>query len=122
MKLSSTKLNLKKLVGVGGIVIAIAVAATYSFWWPSVSKLVDQTLHQRRASIAGPDEHAGHDHGAATTDEHAGHDHAGHDEGTSLELNAQALKNLGLSSDFLKPITLSDYKRTITKLIIYSKF
>lgn len=114
MKLSSTKLNLKKLVGVGGIVIAIAVAATYSFWWPSVSKLVDQTLHQRRASNASPDEHAGPDHGAAATDEHAGHDHAGHDEGTSLELNAQALKNLGLSSDFLKPITLSDYKRTIT--------
>jgi cobalt-zinc-cadmium efflux system membrane fusion protein len=114
MKLSSTKLNLKKLVGVGGIVLAIAVAATFSFWWPSVSKLVDQTLHQRRASNASPDEHAGHDHGAAATDEHAGHDHAGHDEGTSLELNAQALKNLGLSSDFLKPITLSDYKRTIT--------
>lgn len=114
MKLSFAKLNLKTMLGAVGLVLTIAIAATYSFWWPTFSSLVDQTLKQRRASNASVDEHAGHDHGPGEHDEHAGHDHAGHDEGTSLELNAQALKNLGLSSDYLKPITLSDYKRTIT--------
>ncbi|MDX1925292.1 MAG: efflux RND transporter periplasmic adaptor subunit, partial [Pirellulaceae bacterium] len=66
-----------------------------------------------RASNAVVDEHAGHDHGPGEHDDHAGHDHAGHDEGTSLELNAQALKNLGLTPEYLTPIALSDYKRTI---------
>jgi multidrug efflux pump subunit AcrA (membrane-fusion protein) len=31
-----------------------------------------------------------------------------------LELNAQALKNLGLTQEYLQPIVLRDYKRTIT--------
>ncbi len=40
-----------------------------------------------------------------------GYDHEGHDEGTSLELNAQALKNLGLTQEYLQPIVPRDYKR-----------
>ncbi len=31
-----------------------------------------------------------------------------------MELNAQALKNLGLTQEYLQPIVLRDYKRTIT--------
>ena len=114
MKLSFVKLNLKTMLGAVGLVLTITIAANYSFWWPTFSSLVDRTLKQRRVSKASVDEHAGHDHGPGEHDEHAGQDHAGHDAGTSLELNAQALKNLGLSSDYLKPIALSDYKRTIT--------
>ncbi|MDX1924893.1 MAG: efflux RND transporter periplasmic adaptor subunit [Pirellulaceae bacterium] len=114
MRWNLSRLNLKRLVGIGGVAVAIAIAATYSFWWPSFSKLVDQTLQQRRTTNSTVDEHAGHDHGPGEHDEHAGDSHAGHDEGTSLELNAQALKNLGLTADYLKPIALSDYRRTIT--------
>ena len=109
-----SKINLRKLIGIGGIVTALAVAATCAYWWPTLSDLVDRTLKQQRASSANADAHAGHDHGAGAPDDRRGHDHAGHSESTSLELNAQALKNLGLSSEYLQPIALSDFKRTIT--------
>ena len=94
-----SKINLRKLIGIGGIVIALAVAATCAYWWPTFSDLVDRALKQQRASSTTEDAHAGHDHGAGAPDDHEKHDHAGHSESTSLELNAQALKNLGLSSE-----------------------
>jgi hypothetical protein len=108
------RLNTKKTLGMASVLVVIALGATYSLWWPTFSSFIDRTLQQRRAVNAPVDEHAGHDHGAEGHEDHAGHDHAAHDESTALELNAQALKNLGLSSDYLKPIELSDYKRTIT--------
>jgi len=108
------RLNTKKTLGMASVLVVIALGATYSLWWPTFSSFIDRTLQQRRAVNAPVDEHAGHDHGAEGHEDHAGHDHAAHDESTALELNAQSLKNLGLSSDYLKPIELSDYKRTIT--------
>lgn len=47
-------------------------------------------------------------------DEHHDHDHAGHDEASSLELSAQARKNIGLTADKLVPIKLQSFKRSIT--------
>lgn len=104
----------KKFLTACSLVVGVGVAASYTFWWPTLSAWIDTTLHQRRSANASVDEHAGHDHGEGAHDDHAGHDHAGHDEGTSLELNAQALKNLGLTPEYLQPIALRDYKRTIT--------
>ncbi len=108
------RLNTKKTLGNGQCFGGDRLGATYSLWWPTFSSFIDRTLQQRRAVNAPVEEHAGHDHGAEGHEDHAGHDHAAHDESTALELNAQSLKNLGLSSDYLKPIELSDYKRTIT--------
>ncbi len=49
------------------------------------------------------------------------HDHAGHDHGDAptsrgdvLELSDTAKKNLGLSDEFLKPIVLQSYQKTIS--------
>ena len=94
------RLNTKKTLGMASVLVVIALGATYSLWWPTFSSFIDRTLQQRRAVNAPVDEHAGHDHGAEGHEDHAGHDHAAHDESTALELNAQALKNLGLSSDY----------------------
>ncbi|MFO0944154.1 MAG: hypothetical protein U0930_25880 [Pirellulales bacterium] len=102
----------KKLLAGVGLIFAIERAS--SFWWPPFSTWIDSTLQQRKSANASADAHAGHDHSEGAHDDHAGHDHAGHDEGTSLELNAQALKNLGLTSEYLQPIALRDYKRTVT--------
>jgi membrane fusion protein, heavy metal efflux system len=106
--------NNKKLLVWCCLLLAIGAAASYAFWWPTLSVWIDNSLKQRRTANAATDAHAGHDHSAGEHDDHAGHDHAGHDEGTSLELNAQALKNLGLTPEYLQPIALRDYKRTIT--------
>ncbi|MBN8604924.1 MAG: efflux RND transporter periplasmic adaptor subunit [Planctomycetes bacterium] len=104
----------KKLLAGVGLIFAIGAGASYSFWWPPFSTWIDSALQQRKSANASADAHAGHDHSEGVHDDHAGHDHAGHDEGTSLELNAQALKNLGLTNEYLQPIALRDYNRTIT--------
>src|SRR3972149_4896375 len=58
-------------------------------------------------SSATDEQHATAEH---DQDEHA-HEHAGHEESTSIELSAQALKNIGF-----KPftITLGTYEKTIS--------
>ncbi len=89
----------------------LAVAITYPRWWPPVSDWIDAKVQQRKMAAKAADEHSGHDHGA---EGHGGHDHAGHSESQSLELTPQALKNLGLTDEFLKPIRLAEYKKTIT--------
>ncbi|TWU49418.1 hypothetical protein Poly59_40330 [Rubripirellula reticaptiva] len=94
-----------------GLVVLIAAFATSSAWWPPLSRLIDQTLASQRAS--SDDEHSGpHDDSPG---------HAAHNESTaignataSLQLTPQALKNLGLTQDFLRPIELSTYRRSIT--------
>ncbi len=80
-----------------------------------------------RSSIS--DEHAGHEHGdlsespflRGTLDDHAhddhdepAGDHSGHAIGNSLEVSEAALKNLGLTDDFLQPIELQDFTRTLS--------
>jgi membrane fusion protein, heavy metal efflux system len=123
----------------GGVFCVVAAAATSSLWWPTASRLINTAIDHRRVSASSEHAHAehahaehahaehahaehahaehahgGHDHDEGEHDAHEGHDHAGHSESTSLELNAQALKNLGLTGEYLQPIALKDFKRTIT--------
>ncbi len=101
-----------------GILLLCAVAGTYPKWWPQLNGWIDQTV----ASTQGPKSDAGHDEHGHDHDEHAEeghdhdaeHDHAGHSESTSLELTTQSLKNLGLTLEYLKPIALSNFYRTVT--------
>ncbi len=99
-----------------GVVLMIAIGAgtCYSFWWPQFSTWMDISFLQRKSPNAPADTHPGHDHSEGTHDELERHDHAAHDEKASLELSAQAMKNLGLTQEYLQPIALRDYKRTIT--------
>ena len=48
----------------------------------------------------------------ATGHDHAGHDHA-HVDTAFLELSAPALLNLGLTPEFLKPVALTNYRKTV---------
>ena len=102
---------------------AITAGVTYPTWWPHVSATVDAIVHAQKSSVA--DSHS--DHEDAHAHNHAGEDHASHDHGEpaehqSLELTAQALKNLGLTAEYLKPLKLSNYQRTISvPAIIASK-
>ncbi|MEX0727308.1 MAG: efflux RND transporter periplasmic adaptor subunit [Planctomycetaceae bacterium] len=89
-----------------GIALIAVAAVTYQSWWPRLSRWVDQTLAGRRTASDEEEHHedAGDDHGH-------GHDDAGD---STLELSAQARKNLGLTSEFLRPVELGTYRRTIT--------
>jgi len=90
-----------------GLLIIIATVATYAVWWPPISSWIDATLASNRGSVT--DEEAGHD-------DHAGHDHGAEAQPAmnSLELTPQPRMNLGLTAEFLKPVELSNYRRSIT--------
>ena len=73
--------------------------------WPQIANFVGlpggRTTADDRAG--SPDEHA-----------HDDHNHAAPDDSNSLELSAAAKKNLGLTAEFLRPIELAAYRRTVS--------
>ena len=106
MKLISAVWNSESLRVIAFLVVLGAAAATQRSWWPRVNALVDRLV----ARPASAETHTGHDHAA-----HAGHeDHAAHAPTESLDLSAQAMLNLGLNSDTLRPIALSTFRKTIS--------
>lgn len=98
------------------LVLAL-VSVAYPWWWPAVSGWVDASLTARRGNALteeGHGDNAGHDDEGKG---HEGHDHAaepGHSEESSLDLTTQARANLGLTPQYLRPIELSTYRRTIS--------
>jgi cobalt-zinc-cadmium efflux system membrane fusion protein len=98
-----------------GQILLIAVVFMYPKWWPALNGWIDQTVAARKESIResiGANAHGKeeHDHAKAGNRD----DHAGHSENKSLELTPQSLKNLGLAAEYLRPIELSDFYRTVT--------
>ena len=81
--------------------------ATQRVWWPPVNALVNRVVARPTTGEAG-----------ATHEEHAAHaDHetqAAPSAGSSLDLSAQAMLNLGLTADYLRPIELSTFRKTIS--------
>lgn len=97
------------------LLVLVVAGISYPRWWPVVSKWVDSTLASRQGGEAnaedGSGDHAGHDH------EGEGDDHAhepGHSEETALELTPQARANLGLTPEYLRPVELTTYQRTLS--------
>ena len=98
---------------VASLIVVIVGGVTWQRWFPATRAWVDQTAvsfrngggeSQDGEADAEDDSHAGHDHGA----------HAGHDEATSLELSKQAIRNIGLSDETIRPIKLETFRRSIT--------
>jgi biotin carboxyl carrier protein len=88
------------------IVILVAGAGVWANWsWmgPKLNALIGQKVETPPAH----DEHDGHDHAD-------GHDHDHGSETASIVLTPQAQKNLGLTDEFLKPVEIKDFERTIS--------
>ena len=95
-----------------GAIAGIAVVSASWFWWPQLSGWVQQTVQSRRP-VSSLDEHD-HAHSEAPgAHDHAGHSHA-HEESNSLELSKQARSNLGLTAEFVRPVKLQNFQRSIT--------
>lgn len=84
---------------------------TIGRWGPFAQAWVQSTIasqKQKNSSEGGAEDEHGHaDHN------HAGHSHE-HDDASSLELSSQAMGNIGLTGEFLKPIQLETFRRSIT--------
>ncbi|WP_237607327.1 efflux RND transporter periplasmic adaptor subunit [Roseimaritima sediminicola] len=130
-----------KWIWIAGLVIVLVVAvASRGRWYPAATALVDRTVNAFRGVPSAPvdeddahdrHDHDGHDHDGHDHDDHDhdghdhdghdhdghdhdGHDHEGHNEETSLDLSAQAMRNIGLSKETIQPVRLSTFRRSIT--------
>lgn len=106
MNLRIPKLPTKLIAWTIGIAVVLTAFMLRGSWMPGLEAWVRKTIADRRQHVST----VGHDHAR----ESGGHDHAGHDEATSLELSEQALRNLGLTSEYIRPVELSTYRRSIT--------
>lgn len=106
MNLRIPKLPTKLITWTIGIAVLVAAFMLRGSWMPELETWVRKTIADRRQHVST----VGHDHAS----ESEGHDHAGHNEATSLELSEQALRNLGLTSEYIRPVELSTYRRSIT--------
>ena len=113
MKIRIPKVPMKWVWLVATLIVVIVGGLTWQRWLPATKAWVDQTAVSFRNG--GGESHEGET--AAEADPHAGHDHAahaGHDEATSLELSKQAIRNIGLSDETIRPIKLETFRRSIT--------
>ncbi len=99
------------LIGTAGV--------TYPTWWPRaqnwVTTVSNRLSGRNRAGKEGA-EHADHD-GHADHEGHADHNHGGPSSSEAIEtlkLSDQAKQTLGLTKEYIKPVTLSDYQKSIT--------
>ena len=86
------------------LVLAVGIGWGFREQWLPMTQQWIASQRTTSAESASPDE----------PDDHSGHDHAGHDDSTSLELSAQALRNIGLSSENVRPIKLESFNRTLS--------
>ena len=99
------------VIGLAALIV-IGFAAR-SMWWGPAQSWVRTTISGNR-KVSSLDSH---DHGSTDGGEdphaHEGHNHA-HDDGTSLVLSAQAQGNIGLGPEYLQPVRLETFRRSIT--------
>lgn len=91
----------------------LIVAVGFATWgtWPAATAWVDGTIAAFRSSAS--DTHGQH----LGEDSHSQHDHHAHRTShaeASLKLSDQALRNLGLSPDTIRPVRLETFRRSIT--------
>ncbi|MEZ6136657.1 MAG: efflux RND transporter periplasmic adaptor subunit [Pirellulaceae bacterium] len=98
-----------------GLLLVIVTVFSYPKWRPALNSWIDVTVAARKESMRTTGEGDAHSEGKhGHPHEEKGHDHAGHAQNSSLELTPQSLKNLGLTAEYLRPIELSNFYRTVT--------
>ncbi len=92
------------------LVTALGLGASFPVWWTRLSNTFDRTLKTPGITSSIGSTGDGHDHAIDA------HDQSTHErsETVSLELTPQARKNLGLDAEFLRPVELTTYRRSIT--------
>lgn len=104
-----SKLSLRTLLRGLGLLFVIASALAIVRWWPQVSGWAAGVAQSQRDPAAS----SGHDHGHGGG--HVPGSHASHaDAENSLPLSPQARRNLGLTDEYVRPVELQTYQRTIS--------
>lgn len=91
------------LRGTALIIMGVVAIVTAGWWMSGIQGWVKGTIEARKTR-GSFDEHS-----------HDGHDHGhSHNDESSLELSPQAMGNVGLTPEYLKPVELETYWRSIT--------
>lgn len=98
--------------GIAVTVLIVIGFVTRAKWWEPAQNWVRGTISSNR-KVSSLDSHDHSGAGKADPHAHEGHDH-GHDDGTSLTLSAQAQGNIGLGPEYLQPVKLETFRRSIT--------
>ena len=116
------------ILGLGGSFYAVGwlhgqYSATGKLKWESLTLSIWRSQPNPDSSVehghshggSAEDTHAGHDHSTSVADAHDAHGHKAHrhDQHDSLELSDSAKKNIGLTDEFLQPIELKSFQRSI---------
>ncbi len=97
------------------LLTAVATSlVTRNRWLPAVVNWIQATIVMFRAETDSSPGY-GHSQGTAANDDHE--THAGHGDTTSLELSDQAMRNIGLTEQFIRPIQLEVFRKTIKVLV-----
>ncbi|MFK7818082.1 MAG: efflux RND transporter periplasmic adaptor subunit [Planctomycetaceae bacterium] len=88
----------------------VTATVTRKSWLPVATTWADNAVSSFRPDTDDHDDdgHDDHDH-----DDHE-HEHEGHAEESSIELSAQALRNIGLPPDLIQPVKLQSFRRSLT--------
>lgn len=92
-----------RLRWLGVSVFCVVGLVTCGVLWPRLNSMSGAASGAKQGSEAEP---SGHSHSADTHGEHGTED--------SLELSGAALRNLGLTDEFLKPLEVGAYRRALT--------
>lgn len=104
-----------KVIGwLAAVIVVISAFVSRGTWIPATEAWVDNTIAEFRGGESDGESDDGED--ADDHSENDGHDHSGHghDEATSLELSAQARRNIGLTPNLLREVKLQTFRRAIT--------
>ncbi|MCC6510712.1 MAG: efflux RND transporter periplasmic adaptor subunit [Pirellulaceae bacterium] len=95
------------------IVLVVGAGLSLPVWWPMANTWLASSGWMRSGSeivVAEPDTHDhDHDHGHENPFEKR----SGRPPLPSIELSTQAIANLGLTNEYLRPVSLGTYRRTI---------
>ena len=82
--------------------VVLLAALTASRWWPTVNRFADRLTKHSPATGETPHDDHSHGHSAEPA------------ETKWLDLSPEAMKNLGLNSDTMRPIELRTYQKAIS--------
>ncbi len=101
-------LRSKWIWGIAVTALIVLAFVTRAKWWEPARNWVRGTISSNR-KISSLDNHD--PSGAGEADPHA---NEGRDDGTSLTLSAQAQGNIGLAAEYLQPVKLETFRRSMT--------
>lgn len=102
MKRLITLLLSGRVATMATIVVLVVAGLTWNRWWPAVNGLVDRVTDRKAAT------------GEAAHEDHADAPTASAAAAAFLDLSPEAMKNLGLTAETVRPIATQTFRKTIS--------